>query len=229
MPSLTRRATAELVGTFGFVFIGAGSALTSQFGGTSFGLLGIAIAHGLALAVFITATMNISGGHLNPAVTAGFLVTRRIRPLDAGVYVLAQLIGAAIAAWLLKVLYPGDLSRITALGAPMVAGSLTTMTAIGLEVVLTFFLVSAFFGTIVYINAPRVGGFGVGMVVVAGVLVGGPLTGAAMNPARAFGPSLASGVWVGHAIYWIGPIIGAVLAALLWEWVLMREPNTKQG
>lgn len=228
MPSLTRRATAELVGTFAFVFIGAGSVLTSRFGGTSFGVLGIAIAHGLALSIFVTATMNISGGHLNPAVTAGFLVTRRIKLLDAGVYVLAQLVGATIGAFLLKFLFPGDLSRITALGAPMVAGSVTASAAMGIEAVLTFFLVSAVFGTILYVNAPKVGGFGVGLVVVFAILVGGPLTGAAMNPARAFGPSLASGVWVGHAIYWIGPIVGGVVAALLWDLVLMKEPKGSQ-
>ncbi|MGH7659208.1 MAG: aquaporin, partial [Gemmatimonadales bacterium] len=138
-------------------------------------------------------------------------------------YVLAQLAGATIGAFLLRFLFPGDLSRITALGAPMVAGSVTAGTAMGIEAVLTFFLVSAVFGTILYVNAPRVGGFGVGLVLVFDILVGGPLTGAATNPARAFGPSLASGVWVGHAIYWIGPVVGGVIAALLWDLVLMKE------
>jgi glycerol uptake facilitator-like aquaporin len=93
--------------------------------------------------------------------------------------------------------------------------------AIGLELILTFFLMSAVYGTAVSADAPRVGGFGIGLVLLFDILVGGPLTGAAMNPARAFGPAVASGEWVGHGIYWVGPIAGALLAALLWEYFLI--------
>ncbi len=86
---------------------------------------------------------------------------------------------------------------------------------------LTFFLVSAVFGTMVNADAPKLGGFGVGLVLLFDILVGGPLTGAAANPARAFGPALVSGQWVGHSVYWVGPILGGLAAALLWEYVLL--------
>ena len=91
------------------------------------------------------------------------------------------------------------------------------------EAILTFFLVSAVFGTVVNPEAPKVGGFGVGLVLLFDILVGGPLTGAAVNPARAFGPALVAGQWVAHVVYWVGPILGGVAAALLWEHVLLPK------
>jgi aquaporin Z len=100
------------------------------------------------------------------------------------------------------------------LGLPVIASSVSLGQAIGLELVLTFFLVSAVFGTAVSPDAPRVAGFGIGLVLLFDILVGGPLTGAAMNPARAFGPAAVSGEWVGQLVYWVGPIAGAILAAL---------------
>jgi len=90
-----------------------------------------------------------------------------------------------------------------------------------METVLTFFLVSAVFGTVVNPDAPKIGGFGVGLTLLFDVLVGGPVTGSAANPARAFGPALVSGQWVGQIVYWIGPLLGGILAALLWEYVLL--------
>ncbi|HVD32746.1 MAG TPA: aquaporin, partial [Gemmatimonadales bacterium] len=116
--------------------------------------------------------------------------------------------------------------RSALVGVPVIAGSMSLSQAIGLELILTFFLMSAVYGTAVSPDAPRVGGFGIGLVLLFDILVGGPLTGAAMNPARAFGPALVSGEWVGHGVYWVGPIAGAVLAALLWEHFLM--PRTPQ-
>jgi aquaporin Z len=227
MPSLPRRAVAELVGTFGLVFIGAGSVMMSTWAGNTYGLLGIALAHGLVLSVMVTATMNISGGHLNPAVTVGFVVTRRIDAISAVTYLLAQLAGAVLAAALLQYFIPANVSRVGALGTPLIAGNITLATAIGLEAVLTFFLVSAVFGTVVAVDAPKVGGFGIGLVLVFDILVGGALTGAAMNPARAFGPALMSGTWVGHAAYWVGPLLGGIVAALLWDKVLLRETHDR--
>jgi MIP family channel proteins len=225
MSPLWRRCLAEAVGTFALVFIGAGAVLSNSYASGA-GLLGIAIAHGLVLAVMVTSTMAISGGHLNPAVTIGLLVTRRGNPVSAAAYIGAQLLGAIAAALLLKVLYPAGVGRAESLGTPTIANSITLGQAIGIELILTFFLVSAVFGTCVHPEAPKVGGFGIGLVLIFDIIVGGPLTGAAMNPARAFGPALVSRQWVGQIVYWIGPLLGGILAGLMWEYLLLpREPH----
>ena len=221
MPSLLRRSVAEGLGTFALVFIGGGSVLTDSF--ARYGVLGVSLAHGVVLAVMVTATMTISGGHLNPAVTIGLLVTRRTTAVTAAAYIAAQLIAAILAALLLKAVYPPGVTRALALGTPAIASSITLGQAISIEAILTFFLVCAVFGTCVNPEAPKVGGFGIGLVLVFDILVGGPLTGAAMNPARAFGPALVSGQWVGHIVYWVGPLAGAILAALLWQHVLLPK------
>jgi MIP family channel proteins len=222
MPSLARRLTAEALGTFGLVFIGAAVVVVNGgFPNSGIGLLGISLAHAVVLSVMISATMTISGGHLNPAVTVALMVRRRIDPVSAAGYILAQLAAACVAALLVKVLLPAPAVRTAMLGVPVIASSVSLGQAIGLELVLTFFLVSAVFGTAVSPDAPRIAGFGIGLVLLFDILVGGPLTGAAMNPARAFGPALVSGEWVGHLVYWIGPLAGGLLAALLWEYVLL--------
>jgi aquaporin TIP len=227
MPSLARRLTAEALGTFGFVFIGCAVVVVNGgFPNSGIGLLGIAFAHAVALSVMITATMTISGGHLNPAVTLGLLAARRIDAVSAIAYIITQLVAACAAAYLVKLLLPPNAVREAMLGVPVIASSVTVGQAIGLELILTFFLVSAVFGTAVSPDAPRVAGFGIGLVLLFDILVGGPLTGAAMNPARAFGPAAVAGEWVGHMVYWIGPVLGGVLAALLWEYVLL--PRTPQ-
>ncbi len=224
MPSLGRRLVAEALGTFTFVFVGAAVVVVNGgFPNHGIGLLGIALAHAVALSVMVTATMTISGGHLNPAVTVGLLVARRIEPAAAAAYIGTQLASAALAALLVKMLLPAAAVRSALLGVPVIASSVTLEQAIGIELVLTFFLVSAVFGTAVSSDSPRVGGFGIGLVVLFDILVGGPLTGAAMNPARAFGPALVAGQWLGHAVYWVGPIVGAILAALLWQYVLLPK------
>jgi aquaporin TIP len=230
MPSLARRLTAEAIGTFGLVFIGAAVVVVNGgFPNSGIGLLGIALAHAVVLSVMITATMTISGGHLNPAVTVGLLVTRRIDPISAAAYIVTQLVAAIIGAFLVKQLLPLHAVNASMLGVPVIASSVSLGQAIGIELVLTFFLVSAVFGTAVSPDAPRVGGFGIGLVLLFDILVGGPLTGAAMNPARAFGPAVVAGAWVGQLVYWIGPIAGAILAAILWEYVLIpRTPPRRR-
>jgi aquaporin Z len=222
MPSLARRLVAEALGTFAFVFVGAAVVVVNGgFPNHGIGLLGISLAHAIALSVMVTATMAISGGHLNPAVTIGLLVTRRIDLVSAGAYIATQLAAAGAAALVVKLLLPATASRAALLGVPVIASSVTLGQAIGIELILTFFLMSAVFGTAVSPEAPRVGGFGIGLVLLFDILVGGPLTGAAMNPARAFGPALVAGHWLGHVVYWVGPILGAVLASLLWQYVLL--------
>jgi MIP family channel proteins len=229
MPSLPRRLTAEAIGTFGLVFIGAAVVVVNGgFPNSGIGLLGIALAHAVVLSVMITATMTISGGHLNPAVTLGLLATRRIDPISAAAYIATQLVAAVVAAFLVKSLLPPQAVQSAMLGVPVIASSVSLGQAIGIELILTFFLVSAVFGTAVSPDAPRVGGFGIGLVLLFDILVGGPLTGAAMNPARAFGPAAVAGAWVGQLVYWIGPIVGGILAALVWEYVLIPRTSPKR-
>jgi len=229
MPSLARRLTAEALGTFGLVFVGAAVVVVNGgFPNSGIGLLGIALAHAVVLSVMISATMTISGGHLNPAVTVGLLATRRIDMVSAAGYIVVQLAAACLAAFLVKLLLPADAVRSSMVGVPVIASSVTLGQAVGIELVLTFFLVSAVFGTAVSPDAPRVAGFGIGLVLLFDILVGGPLTGAAMNPARAFGPAVISGQWVGHVVYWIGPLAGGILAALLWNYALLPRSTPRR-
>ncbi|MGH7580347.1 MAG: aquaporin [Gemmatimonadales bacterium] len=223
MPSLFRRSLAELLGTFALVFIGAGSVASKYFPEATYGIFGVAVAHGLVLAVMVTAVLGISGGHLNPAVTLGFLVTRRIDVRGAAAYIVAQLAGGVLGALLIKAVYPLGVVRPISLGTPTVANTIQFHQAMIIEGVMGFFLISAVFGTVLNPTAPRLGGLGIGLTLLFDILVGGPLTGAAVNPARAFGPALVSGQWVAHSVYWVGPIVGGVLAALLWEHVLLPK------
>jgi MIP family channel proteins len=219
--SLVRPVVAELVGTFAFVFIGAGAIVTNTMTHGAVGLLGIALAHGLALSIMISVFGATSGGHFNPAVTIGFLVTRRIAPLLALLYIVAQLVGATLAGLLLRIIFPEAVWQAAQLGTPNLAPGVSFGTGVLLEAVLTFFLLLAVFGTAVDERAPKIGGFGIGLTVLFDILMGGPLTGASMNPARTFGPALAGGFWQNDLVYWIGPIIGGIIAALLYEYVIL--------
>lgn len=226
MPSLTRRVVAELLGTFGFVFLGCGAVVANAYPGAAIGINSIALVHGIALAVLVTMTMAISGGLLNPALAVGMFVARRLDAKSTLSYIVAQCVGAVLGALALKLLFPAGIARLVSYGTPLIANTVTLPQAIGIEAVLTFLLMSVVFGTAVAPNAPRVGGFAIGLTVYGCIVVAATLTGPAINPARAFGPALVSGVWVGHVAYWIGPILGAAVAALLWDRVLLppREP-----
>ena len=228
MPSLARRAIAELYGTFALVFFGCGAVVMDSFPGAGGGLLSIALVHAIVLSVAVTATMYISGAHFNPAVTLGLLSIRRIPAAEAFTYIASQLAGALLAALAVKTLLPSSVGRLVAYGTPMLNSSMTMTSAIVLEALLTFFLMSAVMGTAVSSRAARIGGFGIGLTLLFAIMIGGPLTGAALNPARAFGPAAISGVWAAQAVYWIGPIIGAVLAALLWHHVLLKEESAAE-
>lgn len=223
MSPLARRSLAEGIGTFGFVFLGCASTVTNLFPSARYDVLGIALAHGAALGLFVSVMLGVSGGHLNPAVTLGLLSAKRIDARSAGAYIAAQLAGAVLAALLVRLAFPAGVMRTSTLGTPSVASNVTFIQALLLETVGTFFLVSAVYGTIVAPERPRLGGFGIGIALLAIVLVLGPLTGGAVNPARAFGPALVSGTWVGQAIWWIGPIVGSVLAAQIWERGLLQK------
>lgn len=223
MPSLVHRAIAEIYGTFALVFFGCGIVVMDSFPGARVGLMSIALVHALVLSVAVSSTMYISGAHFNPAVTLGMLSVRRIPAFDAVVYIAAQLAGALLGAFAVTALLPGGVGRLVAWGTPLINSAVTMKTAIGLEALLTFFLVSAYMGTAASKRTPRIGGFGIGLTLFFAIMVGGPLTGAALNPARAFGPAVMSGTWAAQVVFWIGPIVGAVVAALLWHHVLLRD------
>lgn len=204
---------AEFLGTFVLCFIGQGAVVVNQLTGGEPGLLGIAIAHGLALVVMVSALGAHSGGHFNPAVTLGFVVTGRQSMTSAITYWISQLMGAVVASFVLRAVMPGEAGDIVHYGAPVVASGVGVSQALLLEFTLTFFLVTSVWGTAVDERAPRIGGVGIGLCVLMCMLVGGPITGAALNPARAFGAALVSGTWSNHWIYWVGPLLGGVAAA----------------
>src|SRR2546430_1146928 len=156
---------AELIGTFVFVFIGAGSIITNILTHGAIGILGIALAHGLALAIVITIFAATSGGHINPAVTIAMLVTRRIAPLLGILYIVVQLVGATLAGLLLQAIYPQVIWQAAQLGTPSLAPGVSFGTGVLVEAVLTFFLLLAVLGTDVDPRAPKNGGFRIGPTV----------------------------------------------------------------
>ncbi|HJQ21758.1 MAG TPA: aquaporin [Gemmatimonadaceae bacterium] len=217
-----RHFAAEFVGTFALVFVGGAAIMAAAATQTSAGLVSVAFAHGIILAVLVSATMRISG-HLNPAITIGFLAARRIEPMMAGVYVIAQILASILAAYALKALLPDALTSATRLGGQSISLEVSAGQAIGLEAIATFFLAFVIFGTAVDPRAPRIGGLAIGLTLTACILAIGPFTGASLNPARSFGPAVASGIFEGQAVYWAGPIIGAVAASLLYDTLFIRR------
>lgn len=215
--TLAKQCVAEFIGTFALCFVGMLAIHHNP------GLLGVALAHGLTIAVMASAFGAISGGHFNPAVSVGMLVAGKMDTLRASAYILTQLV-AATAAGFLIIAVTGEAGKgIVAAGTPDLAPNVTQFQAIVLEVVLTFFLVLVIFGTAVDSRAPKIGGLAIGLTVTLDILAGGPISGAAMNPARTFGPALASGHWNNHIVYWIGPLIGGALAGLIYGRFLIKE------
>lgn len=219
---LVRPLVAEFVATALFVLAAAGAVVMNAVSANTLGTPAVALVHGVALAILVSATLGISGGHLNPAVTVALLVARKVDARTAGAYVAAQLAGAVLGGLLVKLVYPLQAGLVTNLGTPAMSAHVNSFAqGAGIEALFTFFLVSAVFGTVVAADAPKIGGFAVGLVVFVAGVVAGPLTGAALNPARAFGPALVSWEWHGQAAYWIGPLVGGLAAALLWVRVLL--------
>jgi MIP family channel proteins len=225
--SFLRKTFAEMLGTFFLCFAGISAILvnTSEVGG-HIGLLGIAFAHGLALSIGVSVTVGISGGHLNPAVTLGMLVTGRIRILSAIGYIIAQCLGATFAALLCNHVFPPFVVTNAHLGLPLPAKAWVTDNMILLyEGVMTFLLVTAVFGTVVDERAKsvKIGVFAIGLTVCFDILAGGPITGASMNPARSFGPAFVLQDFARHWCYWVGPAIGGIAAAIIYQFFLLRE------
>jgi MIP family channel proteins len=215
-PKALNKCAAEFIGTFALIFIGAGSILVSILHGVDQPLVGIALAHGLTIAVMVSATGHISGGHLNPAVTFGAMCGRKISPALGLMYMIAQLAGAVAAAYILKEAFAPGIVQAVKLGTPGPGHGFTAMAVFKLEIILTFFLVFVVFGTGIDPKGPKIGGLAIGGTVALDILMGGPLSGASMNPARTFGPALIGNFWDAHWAYWAGPMIGGGLAGLVY-------------
>ena len=226
---MLRPCLAEFIGTFYLCFAGIAAILcnTPAVGGGS-GLLGIALAHGLALSIAVNAFGGISGAHFNPAVTSGFLVTGRIKAGTAVSYVIAQLLGATVAAGFCRVIFPADAVAAAHLGIPLPAAWAGTGVVLTTEFILTYLLMTSIFGTAVDARgqAVKIGGFGIGLTVAFDILAGGAVTGASMNPARSFGPALELLYWDWHWAYWVAPIAGACVAALVYEHLLLEPAKS---
>jgi aquaporin Z len=215
----------EFIGPFALTFIGAGAIILDQvLHRDATDLVSIALAHGLAIGLMVAAAGHISGGHYNPAVTIGLLATRRIKPAVAAGYIVAQLLGALVAAALLKAFFPADAVNTVQLGTPALGRGVDPVAGTIIEVILTFFLMFTIFGTAVDTRGPRgVAPLAIGLTISMDILAGGPLTGAAMNPSRWFGTAIVQGFLDNWWVYWVGPIIGALIAALLYHYVLLDE------
>jgi aquaporin TIP len=224
--SLFKRLVAEFIGVFALCFIGI-LAIGVAAGDGSATLVHVAFAHGLTIAVMVAALGAISGAHFNPAVTVGFVVAGRMQLPTALAYILAQLAGGLFAGILLALLFE---PTYVGAGTPQIPAAVTMAQAVVLELVATFFLVLVVFGTAVDARAPKyVFPLAIGLVIVAGILAIGPVTGAALNPARVFGPAVASGTWGSHWVYWVGPLLGGVLAGALQQFFLLPGGLPKRG
>ena len=211
------KLVAEFIGTFTLIFIGVGSIAANHATNGALGLAGIALAHGLAIAVMVSATAATSGGHLNPAVTVGALAAGKIRPGSAVSYIVAQCLGAVFAAFMVKMSMPAAWLDAVGMGTPALGDAVTIGQAVVMEAVLTFFLMFVVYGTAIDARAPKMAGLFIGLTVGLDIMAGGPVTGAAMNPARHFGPALMGGGLQNIWVYWVGPILGAVIAALVYK------------
>ena len=217
---------AEITGTFLFFFVGIGAAATLDRMGLVDGaaaLVVVALAHGVVLAVMVSALGAVSGAHFNPAVTFGVWIAGQIPGRRALSYILAQLIGGLGAAWALRAVFPPAVSPT--LGRPALGAGIDPIVAVGVEAVLTVVLLIAVFGTAIDPRGPKVGGLAIGFAVAADILMGGPLTGAAMNPARWFAPAAVTGVWDNSFVWILGPLIGAAVAALAYRYFFLPEAD----
>ncbi|MDE3171141.1 MAG: aquaporin [Acidobacteriota bacterium] len=231
MVKFAQSIAAELIGTFAVIFIAAGAICADQYlaasGQERLGILGIALAYGLAYAVMVSALGHISGGHFNPALTVGLWVTRRVGTPHAIGYTIAQLLGGIAAAYVLIALIPDGGWRTRALGSitPDLSPDITRGQGIALEAVLTFLFVFVAFAMLIDVRGwvRRFSGLLSGLTLSTGVLASAPFTGGSMNPARTLGPAVATHHWENHGVYWIGPLLGGVVASVIYDRVFLRN------
>ena len=228
-----RNWLAEAVATYALVFFGPLSIILSAvaFGeGLSIeGIIMISLGHGAAIGLMVYAFGHVSGAHINPAVTIPMIITKKIGIADGIGYIVFQIIGAIAAAFTVKAILPELGAKVnfgTQFPGELIDSS--AMSAVGLEAIFTFFLVTVIFMTAVHKKAAAgIQGISIGGMVFLLHLVGVPLTGASMNPARTLGPALASGFWESHWVYWVGPIIGGIIAGLIMNYVFVKKAEVE--
>ncbi len=229
MYTTSQKLVAEFLGTFALVFFGAGAICTERFlQGAGSGLLATALASGLVIAVMSVAFSHVSGAHFNPAVTIGLWITKRMSTMEVLGYWIAQMLGGIVAAFCLKAIVPREDAWQPVLGGtPDLVRDFTRLPAMGLEALITFFLVLVYFATTSEdnVDSRSLSSFAVGLVYTIGILVAAPFTGAALNPARAFGPALASTHWSNQGVYWVGPLAGGFLAGLIYDAIYARKQS----
>lgn len=217
---------AEFIGTFFLCFAGIAAILsaTSTVGGGG-GLVAIALAHGIALSVAVSVFGGVSGAHFNPAVTIAALSVGRIEAGKAVGYIISQLAGATVGAQLCAMIFPAAAVAQANLGIPLPASWATPGIVVTTEIILTFLLAIAIYATAFDTRgqAVKIGAFAIGLTVTFDILAAGPVTGASMNPARSFGPALIQGYWDWHGYYWLAPIIGAVLGAMVYHHLIFEK------
>jgi aquaporin Z len=229
---LIRQLVVEFIGTFALMFFGGGAIILTAGEGLdgNAALLVIALAHGLAIGLMVAAAGHISGGLYNPALTVGLMITNRM-PAQRGVaYIVTQCVGAMVAALALKMIFDGSQIDAVNLGVPMVGERYEASAALLAEIIATFFLMYAVYGTAVDPRgAKTIAPLVIGLTITIGIFAIGGVSGAALNPARAIGPAIVQGEWSDQWIYWVGPILGAGLAALLYHHLLMRGEITPEA
>jgi aquaporin TIP len=228
LDSTGKAAVAEFIATFALVVIGAGAAIMYSAG--QLDLVGVALATGLVLFVFVSITVPISGGLVNPAVAIGLWTTGRITTRRAGTLIVAELLGAIAGAFLLRFLIPRELFDGGRGGIPALAPGISAGKGILIEAVASFFLIFAVYGTAVDERGPfaKTAGLTIGLVVSFDIMAFGPLTGAAMNPARWLGPAVATSNYASWYVWIVGPIAGGIIGGVVYWYAFLRgaEPVT---
>lgn len=226
MENIGKAAVAELIGTFALIFFGAGSIILTQGGDW----VAIALAHGVTIAIMVSMMAHLSGGVFNPAIQVALLVTGKMPAARSGVYIVAQLVGAALAAFALKAFWPANFFDAVNGGAAAVSPDISAGTAVLIEALMTAFLVWAVFATAVDDRGPfrSLGGLTIGLTISMAIFATGSLTGAALNPARWFGPALATGDWTDWWVWIVGPVCGGVIAGVAYLFLFLKgkEPTT---
>lgn len=228
---LVKAAIAEFLGPFALVMAGVGAIISTQNLADGGNLVAVALAHGLAIAVMVAALGHVSGGHFNPAVSVSMFATGQIGLTRAIAYVVAQLLGGVAAAGILTVIFPalGTLGRNNPgvnLGVLGLGPDVTIAGGVIMEIVMTFFLVLVIFGTAVDARgAKAIAPLAIGLTITIDILFGGRITGAAMNPARAFGPAVVQQDFTNWWIYWVGPIVGGLIAAFAYQYLWLGRDN----
>ena len=226
-----KRLVCEFLGTFALCFFGIGAIIMTQ--GSN--LLVIALAHGLAIGLMITAVGHISGGHFNPALTVGLFLGRKISLPESIAYIVTQIVGAVAACLVLMTIFPKGLRDAVAFGIPAVGAGVDlggvqiaydNTNALIAEIVMTFFLMFVVYGAAVDTRSVKaIAVLAIGLTISIDIMMGGNVSGAAMNPARYLGPAIVDGNFNDFWIWIVGPIVGAIIAAVIYVFVLNPEIN----